>query len=77
MWYRYLFALLPIFLLTSCSSDNDDDKENILNNTPHEIAEKAVAGIQDPLNKARNAATVTEEHNQLIQEQIQGQSEGK
>jgi PBP1b-binding outer membrane lipoprotein LpoB len=74
MYLRDTVILLSIFLLTSCSSENDDDKENILNNTTHEIAEKGVAAIQTPLDKARTVATVTEEHNRLIQKQVKEQS---
>ena len=74
MCLRAIFTLLTIFLLTACSSDNNDEKENILDKTSHEIADEAVAAIQDPLGKARNAAITVEEQSRQIQKQIQEQS---
>ncbi len=69
MCTRTILTLLAIFLLTSCSSDKDDDKKSILDKTTHEIAEEAVAAIQDPLDKARNVAAQVEEHDRRLQEQ--------
>ena len=66
---RAIFTLLTIFLLISCSSDKDDDQKSILDKTTHEVAEEAVAAIQDPLDKARNVATQVEEHERRLQEQ--------
>ncbi len=69
MYTRAIVSLLTIFLLTSCSSDKDDDKKSILDKTTHEIAEEAVAAIQDPLDKARNVAAQVEGHDRRLQEQ--------
>jgi hypothetical protein len=77
MCLRATFTILTVLLFTACSSDSNDDKENILDKTTHEIAEKAVATIQDPLDKARSAVITVEEHNREVQKQVQDQSEGK
>ena len=69
------FCYILLFLLGSCSGNNEDEGESILDDTPHEVAEKAVTAMNRPLDKARNAATVSEQHNRNIEEAVQKANE--
>ena len=69
------FCYILLFLIGSCSGNNEDEGESILDDTPHEVAEKAVTAMNTPLDKARNAATVSEQHNRNIEEAVQKANE--
>ena len=68
---KYPIYLLALIMLTACSSDTDETIETSTEKITQEIADKAVAAIQDPLDKARKAAETVEEHNRQIEEDAQ------
>ncbi len=69
MRYRHLFLfILTAVILAACSADTDNDKKSAPKKITDKVAEKAVQQIQGPLDKARAAAAVTEEHNQRIED---------
>ena len=69
MRFQHLFLLLlTTIMLTACSGDNSDNKETATEKMTREVAEKAVKHIQDPMDKAREAAALAEEHTRQIKE---------
>jgi uncharacterized protein YcfL len=68
MLNKYTISFLALLMLTACSSDNAENKENTTEKITQEIGAKAVAAIQDPLDKARQAAKTAEEHSRQIKE---------
>lgn len=69
MRYRHLFLFtLTAVLLAACSGDTDNDKKSAAEKITSQVAEKAVQQIQEPLDKAREAAAATEEHNQRVKD---------
>ena len=71
MFNRYPIYLLALILLSACSSDTDKNTESTTEKITQEIADKAVAAIQDPLEKARKAAETVEQHNQQTEKDTQ------
>ena len=68
MFKKYIISCLTLLMLAACSSDNNENNKNTTEKITKEIADKAVAAIQDPLEKARNAAQTIEEHNRQTEE---------
>lgn len=71
MLNKYTVIFFALWMVAACSSDTAENKEETSEDITHEIAEKAVAAIQDPLDKARNAAEKQEQHSQQVDEQQQ------
>ena len=71
MFNKYSVSLFALITLTACSSDTNDNTETSTKKITQEIADKAVAAIQDPLDKARKAAETVEEHNRQMEKDEQ------
>lgn len=70
MPYQHLFLFfLTIVLLAACSDDNSDNHKSATEIMSREIAEKAVHHIQDPMDRAREAASASEEHTRQIKKE--------
>jgi PBP1b-binding outer membrane lipoprotein LpoB len=66
-----LILLLAALLLPACSDDNNKNKETATEKVTREVAEKAVDYIQDPLDKARDAAALAEKHTRQLKEKVE------
>ena len=71
MLNKFSVYLLALIMLTACSSDSNENNESGTEEITKEIADKAVAAIQDPLDKARKAAATIEQHNLQMEEDAQ------
>jgi len=69
MRFQHLFLLiLTTIMLTACSGDKSDNKETATEKMTREVAENAVEYIQAPIDKAQEAAALTEGHTRQIKE---------
>jgi hypothetical protein len=71
MFNKFPVYLLALIMLAACSSDSTENKESSTEKVTKEIADKAVAAIQDPLDKARKATEIVEQHNLQMEEGAQ------
>ena len=67
--HRFLLFIPLALLLAACSGDNGDDHKGPTEKLTHEVADKAVRQVQDPMDKAREAASATEKYNQQVQKE--------
>lgn len=65
----FVFICLITVLLTSCSSDQDE--ESTIDRAVQKTADKAVKYIQEPIDKAEAIKEVEEERTRKLEEQVQ------
>jgi PBP1b-binding outer membrane lipoprotein LpoB len=71
MRYQHIFLLIAATVMfTACSGDNND-QESATEKMTREVAEKAVKHIQDPIDKARDAAALAEKHTEQIKKNME------
>jgi len=72
---RHLIFLLPLVLLVilSCSSSEEEEKASIVEETTNKISQDIVDSIKTPIEQAKLAKEIQENHNRRVQETIDQQ----
>lgn len=70
-----LILLLVLFssMLSSCSSSEESEQDGIIKKTTDEMAQQAVSSIKTPIEQAKLAKEIQENHNREVQETIDQQ----
>jgi len=65
-----LYSLLAaVLLLTiSCSNSEDPSEKSVIRETQDKVAQKMTNSIKDPVDKAKMAAELINQHNQKVEE---------
>lgn len=65
----FVISLVAILLLTiSCSDSENSNEKGVLKETQDKIAQDAINNIKVPLDKAKRASKLANEHNLKIEE---------
>ena len=65
------FAGMWLLLLTSCSSGDEEDQSSVIDEAVQKTADKAVAYIKEPIDKAEAVKELEEERARSRTEQLQ------
>lgn len=68
-----LLLLLCFLMISSCSSSDDPEETGIIEQTTDKIAQKAISSIKTPIEQAKLAREIQENHNRKIEETIEAQ----
>lgn len=73
MYYRCLLVLVLLIssMISGCSGEKDKNKETAVEEMTREVGQKAAARIEAPIDKARDAAALVDEHTKQTQEQAE------
>lgn len=65
----FAISQIAILLLTlSCSNSEDPNEKGAIKKTQDKIAQEATSYIKEPINKAKIASELADEHNQQIKD---------
>ena len=67
------FSVLCFLILSSCSSSEEPEKKGIIEQTTDKIAQEAISSIKTPIEQAKLAKEIQENHNRKVQEAIDQQ----
>jgi hypothetical protein len=68
--HRIILSFVILVMLTACSSSEDQVEENRITETTDKIAHEAVNSIKTPINQAKLAKELTEQHNSAIEKNV-------
>jgi len=68
-----MLAILPLFLLFSCSTPEEKEEAGVIKQTTDTIAHEAVDRIQSPIDKATAIKELQENRDNTIQEAVEQQ----
>ena len=64
----YIILVTVLLLTISCSNSEDPGEKGIIRETQDNVAEKVTNSIKDPVDKAKMAAELIDQHNQKVEE---------
>ncbi len=68
---RFVVSQVAILLLTlSCSNSEDSNEKGVIKETQDKIAQEAINYIKVPLDQAKEAGKLANEHNRQIEEAL-------
>ncbi len=70
---RAIVSALVVLLLSACSSSEDKTEQDSIKKTTDKIAHEAVDNIKAPIDQAKLAKELTEQHNSAIQDNVKTQ----
>ena len=65
---RILLTVLVLFMLVSCSDSSEKDKQSAIDKTTEKIASEVVSSIKTPIDKAKMAQKLTDDHTRRVEE---------
>jgi len=70
---RLVLLLVLFSILSSCSSSEEPEKTGIIKQTTDKIAQDTITSIKNPIEQAKLAKEIQENHNRKVQEAIDQQ----
>jgi len=64
----YILLVAVLLLTISCSNSEDPGEKSVVRETQDKVAEKVTNSIKDPVDKAKMAAELINQHNQKVEE---------
>ncbi|MCP3889074.1 MAG: hypothetical protein GY702_09420 [Desulfobulbaceae bacterium] len=65
---RLWVLIVAAIVLASCSSSDEDSSKNKIEETTDAVAQKAIESIKQPIEQAKHARELVEQHNKKLQE---------
>ncbi len=64
---RIVWSGLIVFIFSACSNSDEPVEKGRIEQTTDKIAQQAVQSIKIPIDKARSAKELTEQHNSAVE----------
>ena len=64
----YILLMAVLLITISCSNSEDPSEKSVIRETQDQVAQKLTNSIKDPVDKAKIAAELINQHNQKVEE---------